>query len=314
MPDKASPTAAIPLAGLDRIRYESGYSILLFSDDDGQRSRLAEMVSLGGGRVSIAAPLADAVARISEHAAPDGVFCDVVEADDEITALIIEIVARGAAAGRFHSAVLIGRDQIDLASACIGQRDVMLLCEPDPAHLAQAISSLMVRHDVQLNDISADAAPLQLRQLSEEVSRIAKTLASLSHTSELLLIQEDDQDEPDHPVVGAPAIRAMIRARRLRAHYFHAELFADPAWDMLLDLSAARLEKQCVPVSSLCIAATVPATTALRCISKMTEFGLLTRQADPQDRRRAFIELADHTFEAMMRCIAAMLRTIRAAS
>jgi len=36
---------------------------------------------------------------------------------------------------------------------------------------------------------------------------------------------------------------------------------ADPAWDMLLDLTAARAESRAVSVSSLCIAAGVPTTT-----------------------------------------------------
>src|SRR3546814_2543305 len=76
----------------------------------------------------------------------------------------------------------------------------------------------------------------------------------------------------------------MLRQRRMREQYFPADLFADPAWDMLLDLYAARLEHQPVSVSSLCIAAAVPATTALRWIKTMTEAGLFVREADPQDR------------------------------
>ena len=61
----------------------------------------------------------------------------------------------------------------------------------------------------------------------------------------------------------------MIRARRLRARYFPEDLFADPAWDMLLDLLQAEIAQLRVPVSSLCIAAAVPATTALRWLKTM---------------------------------------------
>ena len=60
----------------------------------------------------------------------------------------------------------------------------------------------------------------------------------------------------------------------------------------MLDLFAARLEKQKVAVSSLCIAAAVPATTALRWIKTLTDIGILVRAADPQDGRRVYIELA----------------------
>ena len=56
-------------------------------------------------------------------------------------------------------------------------------------------------------------------------------------------------------------MRSVIRARRLRSRFFPDDLFADPAWDMLLDLLQAEIAQLRVPVSSLCIAASVPATT-----------------------------------------------------
>src|SRR3546814_13607660 len=48
----------------------------------------------------------------------------------------------------------------------------------------------------------------------------------------------------------AQAGRHMLRQRRMRAQYFPDDLSAAPAWDMLLDLYAARLERQPVSVSS----------------------------------------------------------------
>lgn len=99
-------------------------------------------------------------------------------------------------------------------------------------------------------------------------------------------------------------LRRIIKARQARARFFDPELFADPAWDMLLDLAAARGERRQVSVTSLCIAAGVPATTALRWIGQMVEAGLLVRVQDPEDRRRAFIALADSAAEAMARYFA----------
>ena len=80
-----------------------------------------------------------------------------------------------------------------------------------------------------------------------------------------------------------------------------AELFADPAWDMLLDLLQAEIVQHRVPVSSLCIAAAVPATTALRWIKSMTDRGLLVRRDDPHDGRRVFIEMAPATSAGLRR-------------
>lgn len=94
-------------------------------------------------------------------------------------------------------------------------------------------------------------------------------------------------------------IRAMLRARRLRDEHFPADLFADPAWDILLDLMSARLERKRVTVSSLCVAAAVPPTTALRWIAVLTERGLLVRDIDGADRRRAFVSLSDIAARAL---------------
>ncbi len=102
------------------------------------------------------------------------------------------------------------------------------------------------------------------------------------------------------PPVDARLIREIIKLRRRREAFFDAELLADPAWDILLDLLAARLEGKSVSVSSLCIAAAVPATTALRWITGMTESGMLVRRQDPTDARRVFIELSEADAEKML--------------
>ena len=94
-------------------------------------------------------------------------------------------------------------------------------------------------------------------------------------------------------------VRQIIANRQARARFFDPELFGDPAWDMLLDLTAAHAEGARVSVTSLCIAAGVPATTALRWLTQMVESGLFVRVPDPADRRRAFIALSDRAVAAM---------------
>jgi DNA-binding MarR family transcriptional regulator len=112
---------------------------------------------------------------------------------------------------------------------------------------------------------------------------------------------------PAEPVqVAAADVRKAIRARRLRSRPFPDVLFEDPAWDMLLDLYAAHLERAQVSVSSLCIAAAVPPSTALRWISKMTEDGLFIREPDPFDRRRAFMALSEASLDRMNRYFATL--------
>jgi DNA-binding MarR family transcriptional regulator len=148
---------------------------------------------------------------------------------------------------------------------------------------------------------SKDTKVESLLQLSEEVSRIAGTLAQLS------TVPGDAVPRPMParvPEVSAQAVGAVIRARRKRSHYFPDDLFADPAWDILLELLHAEACQRRVSVSSLCLAAAVPATTALRWVKTMERQGFLTRRDDPCDGRRVFVELTPETSLALNRYFA----------
>ena len=106
------------------------------------------------------------------------------------------------------------------------------------------------------------------------------------------------------PLPDPRLVRRIIRQRQLRARFFDGDLFADPAWDMLLDLTAARAEHTRVSVTSLCIASGVPPTTALRWIGQLVDAGLFMRVEDDTDRRRAFIALTDKASDAIARFFA----------
>ena len=94
-------------------------------------------------------------------------------------------------------------------------------------------------------------------------------------------------------------VRAVIRARRARAQFFEATLFADPAWDMLLELFASELGTERMSVTALCAGAAVPATTALRWIRTLEAQGLVQRKEDPLDARRMFLSLSRTAYSAM---------------
>lgn len=85
--------------------------------------------------------------------------------------------------------------------------------------------------------------------------------------------------------------REVIASRRLITRYFDADLFADPAMDILLDLYAAGEEKKKVCTSSACIAAAVPSTTALRWIARLKAAQLIEEKPDPADGRRKWLTL-----------------------
>jgi len=102
--------------------------------------------------------------------------------------------------------------------------------------------------------------------------------------------------------VSEAEVRALLRARRTREDIIGSDLFADPAWDILLELYAASLGQQRVSISDVTFASAVPPTTALRWIEKLEKLGLLRRQDDPRDRRRVWLEISAEGEEKMRSC------------
>lgn len=85
--------------------------------------------------------------------------------------------------------------------------------------------------------------------------------------------------------------RALLVLQERRIRVIGTDLSADPAWDMLLDLFVAQGEGRPVCVSSLCLAARVPASTAHRWVQALARAGAIRRREDPVDRRRVYVEL-----------------------
>lgn len=200
--------------------------------------------------------------------------------------------------------VILDDDGLDDAISVMDIEGVELAVWPLEA---EDILSILERIDIGqgyaagVRETGRDAF-VQIGMLSDEVSRIADQLARLASMKEGPMLPAVATDRSAAET--ARSLREIIRKRQVRKQFFPAELFADPAWDIMLDLAAARLEGKQVSVSSLCIAADVPTTTALRWIKGMTDAGMLARRSDPGDGRRSFIDLSDEAAEAMERYIA----------
>jgi hypothetical protein len=95
-------------------------------------------------------------------------------------------------------------------------------------------------------------------------------------------------------------LETQFRIRRLRGRHLPGLTLGEPAWDMLLDLSVAHYWRRETSVTSLCIAADVPSTTALRWINSMTKAGLIVRRPCQRDGRRSFLAIAPDTYRAML--------------
>lgn len=101
-------------------------------------------------------------------------------------------------------------------------------------------------------------------------------------------------------------VKAIMKARRQRGKYFENDLFSDPSWDILLELTAAHLEGRQESVTSVALATSVPTSTAMRRIREMTDKELLHRWDDPSDARRIFVALTEDTALRMVKMLSNM--------
>lgn len=127
----------------------------------------------------------------------------------------------------------------------------------------------------------------------EPASGVRKLVADLEEVLSRYREPEVEKTAESQVPDGVALAIRIYRARRARARCFpdHADLFGEPAWDVLLDLYIAGERGEQVSVSSVGVAADVPSTTALRWIGMLTERGLIERSADGRDGRRKFLAL-----------------------
>jgi len=248
----------------------------------------------------------------------DLVMVDCAVASADALALLSRLDMRGGKAGA-QLVVSTTMAALDSVFGCFSLSAPQILVDPSRAERIIAIGRVLARvPNLRLREMGEEDR-LMLLRLTEQVGRIAERLEKLSpgqregggafrfeSPEQAWRAQGEDQrsarEEEQRPrLPEAAVLRRIIKARQARMRHFDADLFADPAWDILLDLAAARAERQQVSVTSLCIAAGVPATTALRWIGQMVDADLLVRVSDPHDRRRAYIALSDNTADALAR-------------
>ncbi len=280
--------------------------ILIAANGESAKARARTTIEMAGFRVAEAVNISDAFARIDRQIAASALWVELGSDFDAETERLLDHVADDLSEQRYSAVIAAPAELLDrLAWHAFDLRTDLVIDADERARaaaLAIAVSGTITH--AGLSDVTADKNAVRLRQLSDEVSRIAATLARLSTGPAATNRMAEAYPPGDAPEVSVDTIRSIIRARRLRGRYFDEELFADPAWDMLLDLLHAEISGLRVPVSSLCIAAAVPATTALRWLKTMVQQGIFLRDSDPHDGRRVFVELAPQSSQALRRYFA----------
>jgi hypothetical protein len=294
--------------------------VSIFADRGHVRDTIREDALVAGLNVRAAAGLATLLEG-SARALGDVVMIDCPQIDAAALAALSRLDMRAANCGA-RLIVATTLDGLDDIFGCMDQSGPNLLVNPGRADWLVALGQALGQSGpARLRELSEEDRLVLLR-LTEQVGQIAQRLDRMSagadpgfENSAFRLASPAPgfrgDDESDRlvrasrpPLPDPRLVRRIIRQRQLRARFFDGELFADPAWDMLLDLTAARAEHTRVSVTSLCIASGVPPTTALRWIGQMTEAGLFERVEDDADRRRAFIALTERAADAIARYFA----------
>ena len=293
-------------------------SISIFADRPHIRAQMRDDAEAAGFRLTACEDVAGLLSGDEVRVLGEVVLLDYPRIDGAGLAALCRLDMRVAHTGA-QLVVSTSVEALDDVFACLDQCHPQILVDPTRAERVIALGRVLAHiPNLRVRDLSEDDR-LMLLRLTEQVTQIAERLDRLGdHGTDGMAAQVETprrtfrgagdagQSERLTPAPGkiawpdAQMVRRIIRQRQLRTRFFDAGLFADPAWDILLDLTAAHAEGARVSVTSLCIAAGVPPTTALRWISQMTEAGLLQRVEDEADRRRAFIGLTPRAADAMI--------------
>ena len=80
--------------------------------------------------------------------------------------------------------------------------------------------------------------------------------------------------------------------RRLRSRYFPIEIFADPSWDLLLEVYAAQIADKPIRLNKAHLSACVPPSIAQRRSRDLVQLGILVTERARTDRRGVQLTLS----------------------
>ena len=273
--------------------------VLLIDDDEAFLTELSEALESLDYPVLGATSARQGLRQIADHQDIGIVLCDVRLPDIDGTDLMVEIEARYAAS-----------------------RPLVLVLMSGHADYELALNALRLGVDDFI------AKPLRFQEIARCMRSARKTwslrkaairrhLGAVSEESERSLLGQvwniADSDDPrvslssgklEGYALGSTSINELVDGLRLinreRDRLLDHGMFGDPAWDIVLELTRAKLRGEAIPVSSACTASNAPLTTSLRWIRNMHKSGLLRRWNDPRDKRRDLIELSDDFYARML--------------
>jgi hypothetical protein len=144
----------------------------------------------------------------------------------------------------------------------------------------------------------------RLKSIASELVGISKDIGAevlgLDSAAFMLISADDARPATAHNDARlAEYAERLYKERRRRSRYLPGHLFAEPAWDILLDLFINAVRDRAISITSACIAGGIPATTGLRWLGVLEKEGLLVRGTSEEDARVTWVQLSTYGMEVM---------------
>lgn len=265
--------------------------VLLIDDDEAFLAELREALE-SLDYVALTANCArDGLRQITKHQDIGIVLCDVRLPDINGTELMAEITARLGGTRPLVLVLMSGHADYELALNALRLGVDDFIAKPLRYHeiarcMRSARKTWSVRKSALRQHLAAVADSAE-RSLLAPVWGASSADQPAAGSSGLV----DHIDRPGSTV--HEIVDGLLLINRERDRLLEDGIFGDPAWDIVLELTRAKLRGEAIPVSSACTASNAPLTTSLRWIRNMHKAGILRRWNDPRDKRRDLIELSD---------------------
>ena len=282
------------LAGMTNLRAFAGLCHVLVVDDDaGAVGEYAEIARSLGYDCVTASDARDALRIIVEEPRIGIVVTDLQIPSLDGLSFLDELAARFSGVRPIVSMVVTGHGSLEMAVEAMRLDASDFLTKPVSYQTFSQALRRAFRKWTRLSGNWAGEGGVPLSAIDEAVpadavaARTGPVRAGRGHGA------RPDEDEL------LAFVKSFIRTHERRGEFLDTEMFTDPAWSVLLDLVMAKLENKPLAVSSACVAAGVPMSTALRHIRILVSKGYARRWQDPNDRRRDLLMIEDKAMKAV---------------
>lgn len=259
-------------------------TVLVIDDDPACLQEYCEMIDHLGYSFHAAGNATDALKIIGEDQSIGIIITEFQMPEMDGLGLLSELAARYSSSRPIVALMITGFGSLDTAVEAMRHNAVDFLAKPvGRGDLASALRRASMRRAQMLGS-------WQLATLREAANKKKNPAVSPSTRGQTM----------------TDFVRNIIKLRRRRMDFLDAELFSDPMWDIMLELTLAKLEGTPIPVSSACAATQVPFSTAFRHVGNLVASGLVRRWKDPEDNRRVMLELEEESFNAMVGYLSAI--------